>query len=249
MREIIDLYRKGLIDEDEAQGRLWQCFYERGEEFMIDISRHERLGFPEVIFAEGKSEDQLLQIVERILAKGEIALLSHVSPERQSVLKRALSGNAMESAGRLMVVGAKIAGKSPGTVGIITAGTSDIPYAKECSLILESIGTTVVSCYDAGVAGIHRPYLSLREVKDADVLIVLAGMEGALPTMIASITDKPVIAVPTPVGYGVGGCGVGAFIGMLQTCAPGVLVVNIGNTVGAAAGAVRILRTLAKNRL
>lgn len=249
MKEILELYKKGVIDDDDAEKRLWQRFYEHGEEFMLDVTRHERLGFPEVVLAEGKSDEQILAIVERILTKGDIVLLSQVSPERKEALEKALSPRGIQSAGRFMVVGSKKVEKSLGTAGLITAGTSDIPYAKECALILESLGINVLYVYDAGVAGIHRPFLSLRAIKDAEVLIVLAGMEGALPTVIASLTDRPVIAVPTPVGYGVGGRGFGAFLGMLQSCSPGVLVVNIGNTVGAAAGAVRILRALAKVRL
>jgi len=135
-----------------------------------------------------------------------------------------------------------------GTVGLVTAGTSDIAYARECGLLLSELGAAVIEAFDAGAAGIHRPELSLRAVKDADVLIVFAGMEGVLPPLIASLTAQPVIAVPTPVGYGHGGAGEGALSTMLQTCVPGVLVVNIGNAVGAAAGAVRILRSQRKHR-
>lgn len=246
MKEILDLYKEGVIDSEQARERLWHYFYSRGEEFLVDISRHERLSFPEVVLADGKSEDQIVQIVERILMRNGFALLSQVSSERQKVFQIRFSEREVRIAGRIMVVGSMRREHSLGTAGIITAGTSDVPYAKECALILEVMGIRVLSCYDAGVAGVHRPSLSLREVESASVLIVFAGMEGALPTVIASMTDKPVIAVPTPIGYGVGGGGVGAFLGMLQSCAPGVLVVNIGNTVGAAAAAVRILKAIAK---
>jgi len=148
-----------------------------------------------------------------------------------------------------MVIGTKGAtAPDLGVAGVITAGTSDVPYAQECALLLEELGVRVISAFDAGVAGIHRPVMSLQKMRDASVLIVFAGMEGALPTVLASLTDLPVIAVPTPVGYGFGGKGEAALKTMLQSCSPGVTVVNIGNSVGAAAAAIRILRAIRKGR-
>jgi len=121
-----------------------------------------------------------------------------------------------------------------------------VPYAQECALLLEELGARVVRSFDAGVAGIHRPVMSLQKMQSASVLVVFAGMEGALPTVLASLTDLPVVAVPTPVGYGLGGRGEAALGTMLQSCSPGVTVVNIGNSVGAAAAAVRILRAVGR---
>ena len=244
MKEILDKYKSGLINDAQAKERIMKIFYERGEEFMLDMHRQERLGFPEVVFAEGKSTEQVLDIVERMLSSSSPVLISNVSETQTSSIETKFASVKVQKAGRMIAVGKMPENKNLGTVGVITAGTSDIPFARECQLILEATGAKTIAFYDAGVAGIHRPYISLNDVKDAQVLIILAGMEGALPTLIASVTDRPVIAVPTPVGYGIGGKGIGAMISMLQTCAPGVVTVNIGNTIGASAAAIRILRII-----
>jgi pyridinium-3,5-biscarboxylic acid mononucleotide synthase len=244
MKEILDQYRSGLIDDAQAKEMIMRIFYERGEEFMLDMHRQERLGFPEVVLAEGKSTEQVLDIVERMLKRSSPILISNILETQTSPIEAKFASSMVQKAGRMMAVGPMPAGEKLGTVGVITAGTSDIPFARECILIMEATGAKTIAFFDAGVAGIHRPFLSLNDVKDAEVLIILAGMEGALPTLIASVTDRPVIAVPTPVGYGIGGGGIGAMISMLQTCAPGVVTVNIGNTIGASAAAIRILRTI-----
>jgi NCAIR mutase (PurE)-related protein len=244
MKEILDKYKSGLINDAQAKEMIMKIFYERGEEFMLDMHRQERLGFPEVVLAEGKSTKQVLDIVEKMLSSSSPVLISNVSETQTSSIETKFASFTVQKAGRMIAVGAMPVDKNLGTVGVITAGTSDIPFARECILILEATGAKTIAFYDAGVAGIHRPYISLNDVKDAQVLIILAGMEGALPTLIASVTDRPVIAVPTPVGYGIGGGGIGAMISMLQTCAPGVVTVNIGNTIGASAAAIRILRII-----
>jgi len=245
MKEILDAYAAGAIDAEEARQRLLKIFYAHGEEFLLDLHRRERLGFPEVVLAESKTVEQVVQVTRQILEASGQVCISNMLPDQEDALRENFRDHPIHVAGRCMTIGQ--AADHLGCVGIITAGTSDIPYARECALVLEFMGAKVLSSYDAGVAGIHRPYVCIKEMQDAQVLIVLAGMEGALPTLIASITDKPVIAVPTAVGYGIGGKGIGAMISMLQTCAPGVLVVNIGNIIGAAAGAVRILRGFRKD--
>ncbi len=244
MKEILDKYKSGLINDAQAKEMIMKIFYERGEEFMLDMHRQERLGFPEVVLAEGKSTEQVLDIVERMLSISSPVLISNVSETQTSSIETKFASFTVQKAGRMIAVGAMPEDKNLGTVGVITAGTSDIPFARECILILGATGAKTIAFFDAGVAGIHRPFISLNDVKDAQVLIILAGMEGALPTLIASVTDRPVIAVPTPVGYGIGGGGIGAMISMLQTCAPGVVTVNIGNTIGASAAAIRILRII-----
>lgn len=243
MKQILDLYAEGKIDFDEAQVRLSKQINQNTEEFQLDFQRFERLGFPEIVFAESKTVEQVLQISSQIVNQNALVILSNIKPEHETALRDFFAGKNIDSAGRVMVVGESNYQAQPGKVGILTAGTSDVMYAQETALVLNSLGVEVINVYDAGVAGIHRPLMALDKVTDAHVLIVFAGMEGALPTLIAAITDKPVIAVPTPIGYGVGGKGIGAMITMLQTCAPGVLVVNIGNTIGAAAGALRILKS------
>jgi hypothetical protein len=249
MKEILSDFRRGVLTEAEAETRIMALLYERAEDFLLDLHREKRIGFPEVVYAAGKSVEQLLAIVTAVLdAKGTV-FVSGLDDEREAALRNRFSDRILRGAGRVMVIRTDAEPPPPlGTVGLVTAGTSDIAYARECGLLLSELGAAVIEAFDAGAAGIHRPELSLRAVKDADVLIVFAGMEGVLPPLIASLTAQPVIAVPTPVGYGHGGAGEGALSTMLQTCVPGVLVVNIGNAVGAAAGAVRILRSQRKHR-
>ncbi|MEA3222527.1 MAG: nickel pincer cofactor biosynthesis protein LarB [Thermodesulfobacteriota bacterium] len=245
LKETLELYKRGRLSGQEAEERILRLFYEEGEDFLLDLHRGNRIGFPEVIFAQGKTIEHLLVITEKVLEKNDIVFISNIDHEGGNKLEEAFSGLKVEKAGRVIVIKKRDhMQEGLGTVGVITAGTSDIPYAKECSLILKELGAEVINSYDTGASGVHRPHLSLKKVKDSDVLIVFAGMEGVLPTLIASMTDLPVIAVPTPIGYGFGGEGKGALTTMLQTCVPGVLVVNIGNTVGAAAGAVRVLRAI-----
>ncbi len=247
--EVLRAFRCGEINEDQAGARIFEMFYEGQEHFMLDLEREQRLGFPEVVYAEGKQMADLLDIVSRLLdTKGKVYIAS-LSPEAEARLQETYHTHNIRTGGRAMVIGA---GSDPtvdlGVAGVITAGTSDVPYAQESVLLLEELGVRVVKSFDAGVAGIHRPVMSLQKMQDASVIIVFAGMEGALPTVLASLTDLPVIAVPTPIGYGFGGLGEAALKTMLQSCSPGITVVNIGNSVGAAAAAIRILRAIRKGR-
>ncbi|HAR97404.1 MAG TPA: nickel pincer cofactor biosynthesis protein LarB [Syntrophus sp. (in: bacteria)] len=247
MQEILSAVRRGVLTEAEAETRIMAILYERGEDFLLDLHREKRIGFPEVVYAAGKSVPQVLAIAAAILEEKGAVFVSGLDDERESALRGRFPDRILRQAGRVLVIRADAAAPAPlGTVGLVTAGTSDIPYARECGLILSELGAEVVEAFDAGAAGMHRPELGLRTVRNADVLIVFAGMEGVLPPLIASLTPQPVIAVPTPIGYGHGGLGEGALCTMLQTCVPGVLVVNIGNAVGAAAGAVRILKAIRK---
>ncbi|MDD5712030.1 MAG: nickel pincer cofactor biosynthesis protein LarB, partial [Smithellaceae bacterium] len=236
--ELLTAYKQGKIDLKEVQELVVRLFYEEGEFFLLDLHREKRIGFPEVVYAEGKDVDHLLAIVEKVLEKKDIVFVSRITSEKEEALRQHFPSLQFVKKGRLLVIKKGTAKpKYIGAAGIITAGTSDIPFAEECGLILEELGVKVSSSYDSGASGMHRPHLSLKQVKDSQVLIIFAGMEGVLPTLIASLSDLPVIAVPTPVGYGYGGEGIGALTTMLQTCVPGVLVVNIGNTIGAAAAA------------
>lgn len=241
--KILEKYKKGELSVEEAEERIFRSFYEESDSFLLDIEREERLGFPEIIFAEDKKAKELLQIIDKILQRKNLVFISDADEEKKETIKKELLDLEIKESERLMVFkkrNYKI--EDIGTVGIITGGSSDVKYAESCALLLEEMGAEVIKSYDRGISGIHRPFLSVRDTKNADVLIVFAGMDGVLPGLIGSATDKPIIGVPVPVGYGHGGGGEGALTTMLQSCVPGLVVVNIGNFVGAAAAAVRILR-------
>ncbi len=250
IKDLIEKARSGELSIEEAEEMIVRTLYDHGEDFLLDLHRHHRTGFPEVVYARGKSTGQIVDIVRNFLEKNKQAFVSLADDPTLEALKKAFPAARVEQAGSLVVL--KTADREPngeiGTVGIITAGTADTPFAKECALLLEEIGARVIRAFDFGVSGLHRPFLGIRKTMDADVLVVFAGMDGILPTMIASLTDKPVIAVPTPVGYGLGGEGDTALRTMLQSCVPGLVVLNIGNSVGAAAAAARILGAVRRRK-
>jgi hypothetical protein len=210
-----------------------------------DFERARRKGVPEVILADRKTAEQVLTITQAFLERTGRAILSRVGPELEARLRREFEAQEeleMEWVAppraavlrRLDFVVPQVGGR----VGVLTAGTSDIPVAEESALICREMGCTVYTSYDVGVAGLHRLFEPLRAMLDdvqVDVLIVAAGMDGALPSVVAGLVDVPVIGLPTSVGYGVGGDGIAALYSMLQTCAPGLSVVNIDNGIGAGA--------------
>lgn len=221
-----------------------------------DLLRHQRKGVPEVIIAERKTVEQSLDIAQRFLEATGRAILSRVPPE----LEIRLASEFEDQADLEWLPGARAAvvrkhGQAPpdtgGQVGIITAGTSDIPWAEEAALLCREMGCRVHTAYDVGVAGIHRLWEPLEHLLDearVDVFIVAAGMDGALPSVVSGLVDVPVIGLPTSVGYGAGGRGEAALLSMLQTCAPGMAVVNIDNGIGAGAMAGLIANRVAAVR-
>ena len=249
IKNLLEAYKRGELSQEEAHEKIVKVLYDQGEDFLLDLHRHKRTGFPEVIYGQGKSVEQIIDIVKIFLEKKQRAFVSITDKTIVKVLKEAFPDATMKQGGNLVML--RLTGEPAedlGVVGIITAGTADTPWAKECALLLEEIGAKVIKAFDFGASGMHRPFLGIKQAHDADVLIIFAGMDGILPTMMASLTDKPIIAVPTPIGYGHGGEGETALMTMLQSCVPGLLVLNIGNSVGAAAAAVRILRAIKKNR-
>jgi NCAIR mutase (PurE)-related protein len=215
-----------------------------------DFERAKRKGVPEVILAEGKTVEHAQRIARLFLERSGRAILSRVSAELETRLRREFEQEPevqveWYEASRAVVLRRtgepnKASGvpKTEGRVGILTAGTSDVPAAQEAAMVCREMGCTVYTTFDVGVAGLHRLFGPLAEMLDehqVDVLIVAAGMDGALPSVVSGLADVPVIGLPTSVGYGLGGDGVAALYAMLQTCAPGMAVVNIGNGVGAGA--------------
>jgi len=219
-----------------------------------DVGRESRKGVPEVILADRKRRDDTLAAARALLDGRGRAILSRV-PEALEARLRAEHGDcrveAYESA-RVLVLKRPTFEPPPdgGVVGVLTAGTSDIPTAQEAEVVAREMGCRVVSAYDVGVAGIHRLAAPLRQFRAeaVDVIVVAAGMDGALPSVVSGLVDVPVIGLPTPIGYGLGGNGVAALMTMLQSCAPGLTVVNIGNGVGAGATAALTANRVAAAR-
>ncbi|MCC6626671.1 MAG: nickel pincer cofactor biosynthesis protein LarB [Chloroflexi bacterium] len=226
-----------------------------GDFARLDTGRERRKGVPEVVYAASKTPDQVVAICQRVVAASGRAILSRVPPATASAVQAAFGAEweiDQRAGGSLLIVRRPDAMASPtgGRVAIIAAGTSDLPFAEEAAAVAAEMGCAVRQVTDVGVAGLHRLFGPLQQVFDdgVDVLIVAAGMDGALPSVVAGLASVPVIGLPTPVGYGLGGEGVGALMTMLQSCAPGLAVVNIGNGVGAGAMAALIANQVAAAR-
>nr|MBC7246127.1 nickel pincer cofactor biosynthesis protein LarB [Chloroflexota bacterium] len=221
-----------------------------------DLNRIRRKGVPEVILADCKSTEEVLTIARQFLDAEGRAILSRVSGEQEGRLREEFSQEAIlewyprprAAVLRKPGVARPVSG---GRVGILTAGTADIPCAEEAALVCREMGCTVFTAYDVGVAGLHRlfgPLSELLEKEKVDVLIVAAGMDGALPSVVSGLVPVPVIGLPTSVGYGLGSGGIAALLSMLQTCSPGLAVVNIDNGIGAGAMAGIIANRVAAAR-
>lgn len=220
----------------------------------IDPGRAERKGVPEVIYAAGKRPEQVVEIARRMVAESGRAIVSRADPEVVDRLRAELDDLILEhEAGASTVVLRRAeyhAQSTGGRVAIITAGTSDLSIAEEARIVARDMGCQVQLVSDVGVAGLHRLFRPLRRLLDegVDVMIVVAGMDGALPSVVAGLVPVPVIGLPTSTGYGFGGNGQAALMSMLQTCAPGLTVVNIDNAVGAGASAALIANAVARAR-
>lgn len=200
----------------------------------IDCGRHARCGFPEVIYCEGKTTFQIRRIAKEMLAREGFLLLTRLSASGFRNLKKAIPRLRYNKLGRVAYYSKKPLPAKKKSVLIITGGTSDIPVAEEARTTLEVMGNRVQALYDVGVAGIHRLLSVAERLKDANVIIVIAGMEGALASVVGGLVSKPVIAVPTSCGYGANFKGIAPLLTMLNSCAPGIAVVNIDNGFGAA---------------
>jgi pyridinium-3,5-biscarboxylic acid mononucleotide synthase len=210
----------------------------------VDSDRSRRCGFPEVIFGQGKTPPDVLAIGRTILENDEVLLVSRANIEQYHALESAFPTSRWHERARCITVELKPFPKNEGEIGIICAGTSDLPVAEEAAVTLEIFGNRVRRIHDVGVAGIHRLLAERDTMESCNVLIVVAGMEGALPSAVAGLVSKPVIAVPTSIGYGASFGGLAALLGMLNSCGSGVTVVNIDNGFGAAYAAATINRLL-----
>jgi NCAIR mutase (PurE)-related protein len=216
-----------------------------------DLDRGTRKGVPEVLLAQGKREEDVLAIARQFVDKVGRAIVSRVSVDLVAKLRSEFSDCLLieHSPSRIVVIKRHdfLTHMTGGKVGVISAGTSDVPIAEEARVLAEEMGCDTFAVYDVGVAGIHRLFEPLQSLRDAgvDALVVAAGMDGALPSVVAGLVDVPVIGLPTSVGYGLGGKGVAALMSMLQTCSPGLVVVNIDNGIGAGATAALIANRMA----
>jgi NCAIR mutase (PurE)-related protein len=223
-------------------------------EARLDFAREQRKGIPEIVLADTKSREQIITIARAFIERTGRALISRVQPELVALLRTQFPDAAVEAheLARMVVIRApgRPRRQTGGRVAIISAGTSDIPVAEEARVVAEEMGCVVTAIYDVGVAGLHRLFPPLRTLlhEGVDAIVVAAGMDGALPSVVAGLVPVPVIGLPTAVGYGFGGQGVGALTAMLQTCVPGLTVVNIDNGVGAGATAALIANRVAAAR-
>jgi len=223
-------------------------------EIRPDTAREQRKGTPEVIFGETKETAQIITMAQILLARTGRAIVSRLPPEALPAIQEAFREYVMrvrEAAHAVVIYRADYVRRNTGGhVGVISAGTSDIPIAEEAVLIAEEMGCQVSCIYDVGVAGLHRLIGPLRGLlaNDVDAIVVAAGMDGALPSVVAGLVPVPVIGLPTSIGYGMGGKGIAALLSMLQTCAPGLSVVNIDNGVGAGITAALIANRVAQTR-
>ena len=216
----------------------------------VDVGRHDRCGFPEVIFGPGKTPGDMVAIARKIVESHGVVLVTRVDADQISAMREAFPQARVHERARTITVENTPLPKLDGAVAVVCAGTSDLPVAEEAGVTLEVFGNHVARFFDVGVAGIHRLLAVRDQIEACNVVIVVAGMEGALPSAIAGLVSKPVIAVPTSVGYGASFGGVAALLGMLNSCGSGVTVVNIDNGFGAAYAAAAINRLLhaAKSR-
>lgn len=269
MKEILKSLAEGKISIEECETLLKaESIRQLDDVAQIDTSRRDRTGFPEAILADSKDYGDLLTIIKRFFEKQgsdsdsielkNNIIITRLSKERYESLEKDLDYlfekgikfDYNKRAKILIIYKDSLVEFNPeyGKVGLLTAGTSDIPIAEEAKVIVEQGGCEVISSYDIGVAGIHRLFPQIAHMVEEDVcaFIVCAGMEGALPSVVAGLVDVPVIAVPTSVGYGIGADGKAALYSMLQSCAPGLSVVNIDNGFGAGVCALTIAKNIAK---
>jgi len=233
IQELLQQVAAGTVGADDALGRLQSSGIEDLEFARLDTDRERRTGMAEAIFAPGKTNEQLEAIVESCLGRSGRILVTRLEPDRAAPLLARFDQLRYHALGRVLEGRPDRDPWCP-PVAVVSAGTSDQPVAEEAALVLEHLGHPVDRIYDVGVAGIHRLFSVLDRLRAARALVVAAGMEGALPTVVAGLVDRPVVAVPTSIGYGASFGGVAALLGMLNSCAAGIGVVNIDNGFGAA---------------
>lgn len=233
MRKLLKDFQKNKISIDELLEKLRYLPYENLDFAKIDTHRLLRKGFPETIFCKGKTIDQITKIIKKVNEKDHNIIATKATKQIYNKIKKIIPEIKYDANAKILYIIKEKAKQKKGKILIITAGTSDIPVAEEARITAEIMGNNVEKAYDVGVAGIHRLFDIKDKIFDANVIIVVAGMEGALASIVGGLTSKPVIAVPTSVGYGASFKGIAPLLTMLNSCAEGVVVVNIDNGFGA----------------
>jgi NCAIR mutase (PurE)-related protein len=242
LKQMLERVKEGTLAPEEAAEQLARLPYEDLGFAKVDHHRALRRGFPEAVFGEGKTPEQIVAIVDRIAGRGQRALVTRTNAGVHARLVAVRPEARYHEAARCITIDTAPSPSLQGRVAIAAAGTSDLPVAEEAAVTAAFHGAEVDRIYDVGVAGLHRLLDRAETIRQADVVVVVAGMEGALPSVVAGLVDAPVVAVPTSVGYGASFHGLAALLAMLNSCASGVGVVNIDNGFGAAHLACLILR-------
>jgi pyridinium-3,5-biscarboxylic acid mononucleotide synthase len=255
IRNLLDAVAQGDLSPAAALEKLRYFDFEPVSDFAnVDHHRSLRTGFPEIIWGQGKTPDQIIQIMGTLKLHNPVVMATRIEPQVATQLQEKIPELQYFATARIAAISPRVQGAAPptiapqypGTITLISAGTADLPVAEEAAITAQLSGFQVKRLWDVGVAGIHRLLQNRELIYDADVLIVVAGMEGALPSVVAGLASCPVIAVPTSIGYGASFNGISALLTMLNSCATGIGVVNIDNGFGAAMLAGQILRTAAK---
>ena len=240
MEDILKQVQQGKLTIDEAKEQL--ATYENLGFAKVDHHRKQRQGFPETVYGEGKSAEQIIAIISAISKKNNEVLVTRISKDKAAEVQDSHPNLTYNAQAEILHSQPKITPPQPGYIAVICAGTSDLRVAEEAAITAEAYGCEVRRYYDVGVAGIHRLFDHIEEIQQATVSIVVAGMDGALPSVVGGLVSHPVIAVPTSVGYGASFDGLAALLTMLNSCASGISVVNIDNGYGGAYNAVLIHR-------
>lgn len=234
IKEIMTSVKNKKIGVDEAVKKLKFLPFEDLEFAKIDHHRNLRKGFPEVVYCQHKTTKQVVGIIKKLAKNGSIVLATRATEEMHNAVKKQLKNSHYNKLSKTIIINKNKKNQlKKGKILIASAGTSDIPIAEEAAVVAESMGNKVERLYDVGVAGLHRLLNNKEKIEGANVLVVVAGMDGVLPSVVSGIFGKPIIAVPTSVGYGASFNGIAPLLTMLNSCSPGVVVVNIDNGFGA----------------
>ena len=233
LARLLEAHKRGELERDDTVERIKNLHFEDIGYARVDHSRATRLGFPEVVFGGGKTRGQIVGIVERLVERSPNVIVTRTDEGTFGEVRNVVTDAEWHETARLIRIRRDRTILGVGPIAVVTAGTSDIPVAEEAALTAETMGNIVTRVWDAGVAGIHRVLAERSLLQRSRVVIVAAGMEGALPSVVGGLVGVPVVAVPTSIGYGASFGGVAALLGMLNSCASNVTVVNIDNGFGA----------------